>query len=130
MGKERWYVGFVDADLPWWLRWMTRPKFRHIVMMRYDVDYKIWLFVEWSSRRLYVEVYKKDEVSCIWEDIRARGSMLSIETKEIFGNMSPKMPIYCVTWAKQLIGLNEPFILTPYQLSCELKRLGADVIFE
>ena len=129
MEKELWYVGFVDSDLPLWLRWMARPKFQHIVMMRYDVDYDVWLFVEWSARRLFIELYRKEEVDAIWNDIRERGCLISVEAETGMINMRPRMPIYCVTWAKQLIGIKAPMVLTPYQLYCELLRRGADVIF-
>lgn len=130
MAKERWFIGFVDTDVPWWLRMWTRKGFRHVIMMRYEPKYNLWHFVEWSSKRLFVEMLQGDEATAVWWRVENEGSMLSFETQGITGNIRPRLPLYCVSWAKQLLGLRLPRVITPYQLSCELKRLGADVIFE
>ena len=110
-------------------RWCTRPYFRHVCMMRYDLDFDVWLFVEWSSRRLYVELYRGEDVDGIFYKFREEGVLLAIDTQTLEKNSRPRMPLYCVSWAKQLLGIDAPFILTPYQLSCELLKRGADVIF-
>jgi len=38
--------------------------------------------------------------------------------------------IYCVSFVKHILGINNPFILTPYQLYCELIKRGGKPIFE
>lgn len=120
----------MDAELPWLWRWLTRPHFRHVCMMRYDLDFDVWLFVEWSSRRLYVELYRGEDVDGILHKFREEGVLLAIDTQALEKNSRPRMPLYCVTWAKQLLGIDAPFVLTPHQLACELLKRGADVIFD
>lgn len=130
MGTERWLIGFVETALPWWLRILTRKWFRHVVALKYDPDYDIWVYIEWSSRKLFFELYKGEEVTAILMDIKERGSLLAVESEIARGDMVANAPVYCVTWVKHLVGFKNYFCLTPYHLYCELKKRGADVIFE
>lgn len=126
---ERWFVGFIEAEVPWWLRLLTRPNFRHVVALRYDHRFDVWIFIEWSSRRLFVENYKGEEIDPVLAKLRAEGGMLALDVTTRT-NFAPRAPLYCVSWTKQLLGISAPWVLTPWQLACELRRRGAGVIFE
>ena len=34
------------------------------------------------------------------------------------------IPMYCVSVIKSILGIKKPFIITPYQLYCALKKAG------
>jgi hypothetical protein len=38
--------------------------------------------------------------------------------------------MYCVSFIKHIVGLNKFWVLTPYQLYCELLKDGAQIMFE
>ena len=37
--------------------------------------------------------------------------------------------LYCVSFIKHVCGISKPWILTPYQLYCELRNSGGKAIF-
>ena len=99
-------------------------------MLKWDPDYEVWVFIEWSSRRLYVELYDRETAKGIFWKLYEEGTALSCETQTLEENRRPRLPLYCVTWAKQLLGVEDWRIITPYQLKCELLRRGASVMFQ
>ncbi len=61
--------------------------------------------------------------------LRTKGACIEINSQELPpATKHGTIPIYCVSWIKQLLGLRG-FILTPYQLFCALKRYGGTVIY-
>lgn len=121
-----WLIGFVDSDLPWYWKWMTKPGFQHIFAMRYDPVMDVWIFVEWSGHQLHVELYRGPDVDAIFWQLRRNGhTMVSFKTDSHRDHLfAPLFPIYCVSWAKHLVGLRSNFIYTPHQLYKALLKAG------
>ena len=125
----RWFVGFVDNAHPRPWNWLTRRGFRHSLCIYYMPERDCWWFLEWSSYRLYVEPLEGEQVDSIFYMLRKSGTCVEINSQELPPpTRHGTIPIYCVSWIKQLLGLRG-FILTPYQLFCALKRYGGTVIY-
>lgn len=122
-----WIVGFVDCPLPWWYRIFCRRYFRHCFALRYNERYGLWIFMEWTARGMFVEEYHGPYVDMILEEAAQRGTLVSYKAEPMDQISVPWQPLYCVSWLKHL--LNIPgFAITPYQLFCELRKRGGEVI--
>jgi len=136
--KERvkgyiWYVGFRNSmkplPLPW--RWMCRDGYQHVYAMRYDPFMDCWILCEWLGIRLHIEVLRGEKVAALFHQASQSGGMVSYESKYSNGiAFNFRLPIYCVTWAKHLLGLQYCSAVTPYQLFCALRKRGGSVMFE
>ena len=136
--KERvkgyiWYVGFRNSmkplPLPW--RWMCRDGYQHVYAMRYDPFMDCWILCEWLGIRLHIEALRGEKVAALFHQASQSGRMGSYESKYSNGiAFNFRLPIYCVTWAKHLLGLQYCSAVTPYQLFCALRKRGGSVMFE
>ena len=123
----RWFVGFCDQDIPAPWKWFTRPGFVHVWATTY-ID--VWLFLEWSSYRLFIELVDGDTVDALFAISKKSGTLIETRSVEEPVKLTrPTMPTYCVSLLKQLLGLRG-VIVTPYQLFCAIKRDGGRVIFQ
>jgi len=113
---------------PWKLFTSHRKGFGHVFVISYDVDNDIWIKFECASQRFVVDTYKGEDAdylvgylieNCICLDCEVESTMTYI----------PRWT-YCVSIAKHFAGIRSPWILTPYQLYCELIKNGAKRIFE
>lgn len=126
---SRWYVGFFDAELPWYLRIFTRPKFRHCVVFTYDPVRDVWIFGEFTRRRFFMEAYRGAEIDGLFTNLRLNGVLVKIDVTTKESGWKPMLPVYCVSYAARLVGLRKT-VITPYQLFCALLDAGAEVIFD
>lgn len=83
-----------------------------------------WVQVDMSYGRLVVAVIGETKTDLL-KQFREQG--FPVFRREILPNTSqhrswfPVMPISCVAFTKRLIGINNPFILTPKHLYCHLR---------
>jgi hypothetical protein len=128
-----WYVGFrpVPKTLPAPWRWFINKQFSHVTAFRYDPDFNAWHFVEWCGICIHVELWRGEQMDNLFAWLKRDGALISYEA-EIDPNKIIKfrMPFYCVSWVKHLLGLRRCAAITPRQLFCALKKRGGSVIFE
>ena len=128
--EKEWVIGFCDIDRPriWWSPFL-KPGFRHVIALRYDVDKKIWLYLNWGKRGLALSALDHDEVDRIIEFVhRHKGRFLAIKSQKVVYRF-PIMPCWCVTATRHLLGIKKTYF-TPYQLYCALLKLGARPMFD
>lgn len=128
-----WYIGFrpVSQGLPLPWRWFINPNYAHVLAFRYDADIQKWVFVEWGGRVIYVEVWPGEKMDRLFAWLKQDGALISYETTiHLETQWKFRMPFYCVSWVKHLLGLRNCAAVTPYQLFCALKKRGGTVIFE
>ena len=128
-----WFVGFRNTTrplpLPW--KWICRDGYKHVYAMRYDPNMDCWILCEWLGFRLHIELLRGEKVEALFHQASQSGGMVSYESEYRDGlAFNFRMPIYCVTWAKHLLGLQLCPAVTPYQLFCALRNRGGSVMFE
>ena len=127
---SRWFVGFSDGKIrrPW--KWFTKPGFCHVWAATYVAELDHWVFVEWMSNRLFMEILAGIQMEALFQHTSENGTLLEIGVSEKPNpRHAPLMPIYCVSWVQHLIGISG-IIITPWQLFCALKKHGGKVIFQ
>jgi len=113
----------------WKLFTLHRPDFQHVYAVRYDPELKIWITFEFASQRFNFEWCSGDEAAYLVGDLFENHKCIEIEASEGKPIFTPRF-MYCVSFVKHIVGINNPFILTPYQLYCELIKKGGKPIFE
>lgn len=128
----RWFVAFHDSGTKrWWDYLFTRKGFRHCFAFRYLEPMDAWAIVDWGNEGLFVEFMPKRFVDSIIVGVNdGGGCFLEVEVKERNRRMFPFQPLYCVTAIKDLVGLRNWRVLTPWQLHCALKKQGAKQMFD
>jgi len=112
----------------WKLFTFWRKGFGHVFIVRFDPEYGQWHRIECASERMRFDVLEGDKA-----DLLVGMLIEQCKCLEVTGSSYPiQLPrwLYCVSFAKHVIGMNKPFVLTPYQLYCELRKRGAESIFE
>ncbi len=113
---------------PWRLFTAHRPQFGHVFIIYYDVDNNIWIKFECASQRFVIDTYKGEDADWLVGYLIENCICLDCETEHTV-IYAPRFT-YCVSIAKHFVGIRSPWILTPYQLYCELIKKGAKRIFE
>lgn len=118
-----WVVFRGDSPL-WWLR-LLRPGFRHCLALLNDGRH--WIVVDPLSP--YTEV----AVPALPPDYDLpgwyRGLGLTVVPAPVvraLARPAPWGPFTCVEAVKRVLGLQDPFVLTPWQLFCRLTRSPED----
>jgi len=129
----KWTIAFFgdeDGVRRWWWRF-TKPGFRHCFALRYMVDLNSWALVDWSNRGLNVEFLPKQYVDAIMLAVNdSGGAFLDVDTEEQPARLFPPLTLYCVTAVKELVGLRDWRVITPWQLYCALRKRGAQRMFD
>ena len=130
LAKMNWIVCFTPHVNRGTWQWFTfwRPKHQHCFAVRYDTNVRAWLVLECSSQQVNYDVLQKKDADelirymvedCECIEIKVTGKTVYL----------PRL-MYCVSFVKHILGINNIFILTPYHLRCELLKRGGNVIFE
>ena len=128
--QEDWIIGFCDINRPrtFWFP-LLKPGFRHVITLKYDVNKKIWIYLNWGLRGLSVKALDHDEVDRIIAFVhRHNGKFLAAKSQRSIYQF-PLMPCSCVTATRHLLGIKKTYF-TPYQLYCALLKLGAKPMFD
>lgn len=104
------YVVFTKAKDLGWMRRLLHPEISHCYVMWPDNNR--WIIYDHSING--ITIFTVESVSAILAESR----VIKIEANQTGWTFGLNT---CVSSVKKLIGINNPFILTPYQL---LKRLG------
>ena len=107
-------VVFSGATHLWWLRFL-RPGFRHcFVVLRFADS---WVVVNPMAHQTEVGVYQDAQPASVVRHYRARGmTVVACPVRPAPRHPLPWSPFTCVEAAKRLLGVQEPGILTPWQL--------------
>jgi hypothetical protein len=109
----------------------TKPGFRHCFAFRYLAKADLWVVVDWSNRGLSLGTVPKEAVDLIIIAVnQSGGAFLEILAKPQNSRVIPPLPLYCVTAIKELVGLRDWRVITPWQLYCALLRRGAQRMFD
>jgi len=111
----------------WRLFTFWRPDFGHVFAVRYVPELDAWQRFECASERFIFETLFEDDAVWLIHHLIHECTCIEVE-----GLDSPiQMPgiMYCVSFVKHLVGIRNPFILTPYQLYCELLKREHKFIF-
>ncbi len=130
---EIWYIGFrpVPKTLPLPWRWFIHPNFAHVMAFRFDLVANAWVFTEWSGTKLFIEVWHGKDMDDIFAWLGKEGALVSFEARhDPLKLIKLRMPFYCVSWVKHLLGLRNSAAVTPYQLFCTLRTRGGKVIYD
>ena len=112
----------------WRLFTLFRQDYGHVFAASYIIELDAWLRVEFASQRMRIELLvgeKSDELfyelmnSTVCVEITAKDNPIQL----------PRLN-YCTSFIKHLLGIKKFWILTPYQLYCELIKLGGKRMFE
>jgi hypothetical protein len=132
---EIWYIGFRPLAKPKLLpkpwRWFIDNQFAHCMAFRYDPVVDGWIFAEWAGTCLHIEVWRGEKMDNLFAWLKQDGALISFEVSVDPDNIVKfRMPFYCVTWVKHLLGIRKCAAVTPKQLFSALKKRGGSVIFE
>lgn len=105
------YVIFTDDDNHWWSRFL-HPVMRHCYVV--VADRGRWIV--YGKTRHYFDLFTLDGQPFKVADV------VIVKAERLEGKRSLFMLNTCVGHVKQLLGINDPFILTPYQLFKRLKQ--------
>ena len=127
MRPPSWYLVFTgDCRAAWWNAFTRhRPGFQHVAAYRFCPVGERWIAVDWHARLLNVETLTEQGVEAII-NAACKGDVRVLKVETGLGKkcLIPGFA-YCVTAAKQLVGLRSWWVITPWQLFCALKAQGA-----
>ncbi len=130
--QQIWYIGFrpVPKQLPRPWRWFIHKNFSHVLAFRYDPKHEVWIFLEWSGMTVFAEIWEGKEMDSLFTWLKHDGALVSYEARHNPSEIIKlRMPFYCVSWVKHLLGLRNCIAMTPYQLYKELIKRGGTVIY-
>ena len=90
-----------------------------------------WLKIEHAVNGLKVECISREEATEIFYWVAATdGLFVTYKEAKQPNRKIPAPPAYCVTAMKELIGLRNPLVITPWHLYCALRKRGAQRMFD
>ena len=126
----KWIVCFCDSSNigMWKLFTKGRKGFSHVFAVRFDTKNDIWTKYEFSTLGFRFESYKGEEADMLFDNMMNYWTCLAVvvEDKPVY---MPRL-MYCVSFVKHIVGINKFWVMSPYQLYCELLKNGAVPMFE
>lgn len=114
MSSDAWYLLFTDSDRDYWLKPFLKIGFHHVIAIR--PERRGYLVVENHYRD--ISVYTLQVIDNLLADAN---QIVKVEPS------ATRRPLFmldtCVGTTKQMLGINKPFIWTPWQLYKYTKRL-------
>lgn len=106
----------------WW-----RKGFSHVFVVDYDPDIDVWIKAECASEKMNFQFFKDDSADLLIGHLAENCTCVDArgDAKAIY---FPRW-LYCVSFVKHFLGIRKWWILTPYQLYCELRKDGHPLIF-
>ncbi len=126
----KWIICFCESkNIGMWRHFTKhREGFSHVFALRFDTKHDIWTKYEFSTHGFKFDNYKDDDADLLWANMMNYWTCLEVEVKEQPVYM-PRL-MYCVSFIKHIVGINKFWVLTPYQLYCELLNNGAVLMFD
>lgn len=125
----KWIICFKEAknDGIWRIFTKHRPGFGHVFAVCYDVELDTWFKFEFATERFNFSWNRYEEADYLVGDMVKNCTCIELESQA--NTIALPRFLYCVSFIKHVIGVSKPWILTPYQLYCELHKLGGKEIF-
>ena len=114
LDSDYWYLLFMETDQDFFLKPLLKPGFRHVMAVKPDRD-----------RYLVVENHYRDSEVYTLTDIQGLlDKSVCVKVYYQGGARGLFMLDTCVATTKQMLGINKPFIWTPWQLHQYVTRLN------
>lgn len=113
---------------PWRLFTFWRKKFGHCFVVDFDAQTKTWIMAECASERMNINIFRGKQRDILIGDLTMNAICVDA-SGEMTMTYFPRW-LYCVSFVKHFLGMKKWWILTPYQLYCELRKNGHPLIFE
>ena len=126
----KWIICFCESEnIGIWKAFTKhREGFSHVFAVRFDVEHEIWHKYEFSTLGFRFNSYKGEEADILFATMMENFTCLDVIVRDKPICM-PRL-MYCVSFVKHIVGINKFWVLTPYQLYCELIKEGAQIMFE
>jgi len=111
----------------WRLFTIFKPDYGHVFAAKYIPELEAWIRVEFASQRMRIEVLMGEESDKLFYELMTSTACVEIKSKDNPIQL-PRLN-YCTSFIKHLVGVRKFWILTPYQLYCELLKLGGKRMF-
>lgn len=123
-----WLILFTPAQNFEWWRFLTwhRKNFDHVSAISYNAQIGSWFLVDWSAYGLWCQPVMSTEVDIVLATAMEQGWPV-LKMKSRTCHAMPIFGTFCVNAVKHLLGVRS-FAITPYQLYCALRKMGAEVI--
>lgn len=125
----KWIVCFCESKNIglWKLLTKHRVGFSHVYAVNYDPKLDIWRKVEIASNGFNFETLRGDEATKLVLTMFTH-KCIEFETGDDFIYI-PRL-MYCVSFVKHLCNIDKFWLITPYQLYCELLKQKGKVTFD
>lgn len=125
----KWIVCFCESKNIgiWKLFTLGKPSFSHVFAVRYDKETDVWIKLEFGTERFHCSVFRGEQATPMIQALFDFCTCVEYETTDNAITMPRAM--YCVSFIKHLVGLKGFWMVTPYQLYCELIKKGGKPIF-
>ena len=126
----KWIICFCESPNIGFWQFFTKknPKFSHVFAVQYFPELKRWVKLEFATQGfnfVAVEGTHADHLVAFMIE-----ECTCVEYEPTNNHIWLPRLLYCVSFIKHLCNIRNIFILTPYQLYCELLKRGGQVIFE
>ena len=110
----------------WWAPW-TSPGFRHVSLLTFT--HGAWILLDPRLSQMELRIFSSDEMNTYVACINVAGGSFLRMPVSVVRCHQPLSPMYCVTVAKRLLGI-QSLAITPKQLYHGLIKRGALKIFK
>ena len=126
----KWIICFCESKNIGIWKYFTKHRFgfSHVYAVNYDPELDLWKKLELTTNGFHFHTLKGEKATELVLNMHLGGECLEIDVKDKPIYM-PRL-FYCVSFIKHLCNIRKFWILTPYQLYCELRRLNGKVIFD
>lgn len=126
-----WFVAFGDGvygPTPRWVRWITRPGFRHCWAFGFDPDARCWLMVFPTFERVVIEIANPAEITA--QIAAARAGVIRVLRVQpgAAGPRRPRVLVTCAGAIAAVVGIRGS-ALRPQSLFRQLVACGAQPVF-
>jgi len=126
----RWIICFSESKNIGIWKYFTKHRFgfSHVYAVSYDSKIDIWKKLEFTTHGFNSETLTGEDSTKLVLDMHMCNKCIEIDIDKNPIYM-PRL-FYCVSFIKHLCNIRKFWILTPYQLYCELLKRNGNVIFE
>ena len=105
-----------------------REGFSHVYAVSYDPELSLWKKLEFTTTGFNYEVLTGKKATQLVLQMHITNKCIEYEVQDdpIY---IPRL-MYCVSFIKHLLGIKKFWLLTPYQLYCELLKRKGSIIFD
>jgi len=125
----KWIICFTKTKNTAFYRFWTwtRKEFSHVFAVRYYPEYNQWFVMDFNDQGFRYKIYKDDSATHLIAFLIKRCICVDYTPKS--SKSYTPLWLYCTTFIKHLVNIRKFWIVTPYQLYCELLKQGGKVIF-